>query len=121
MTAWYFSSLKAGEFHGGADSYPGAIRITADNPDPYSHVSIFPEMLTVYIRLIGSGFGDFDAKGVPHSGVLDHAVMWTPWYDITAEFGSMNVPVQDFLAAVGSQSPTQLTTLLNAGDDWISG
>jgi Ca2+-binding RTX toxin-like protein len=121
MSTWYFSSLRAGEFHGGPDDSPGAFRITADNPDPYSHASVFPEMLTVFIRLIATGLGDFDGKTVPHSGTLDSAVMLTPWYAVTAEFHRMNVPVEDFLTAVGSQSPSQLTDLLTASDDWIIG
>lgn len=118
MTAWNIRPL--GAVHRVADNDPSWVRLVADDRDPWGH--LFPaDWMVTDVRLIGANFADFDAKGIPHSGTVEQAVLTTPWYEVYAQFSGMSVPAQDLIAALSSSDPSQLTSLLTTGDDVIYG
>jgi Ca2+-binding RTX toxin-like protein len=119
MTSWVFPVLNA--LHRVADSDPSWVKLSADDNDPFGHASYNHDAFTIYVRLIGTAFGDFDTKGVPHSGVVHEAVLFTASNALAPQFSGLSLSVNDVLAALGSQSPSQLTTLLNPGDDTLYG
>lgn len=96
------------------------LRQVSAQPGEISFRSTYDYGLADGLRLRGSGFGDFDANGVPHSGVVTGATLQNN-AGFLVYFEELSVPVTQFLAVIGSNDPAQLRALLLAGDDRIEG
>ncbi|MES2722473.1 MAG: calcium-binding protein [Pseudomonadota bacterium] len=80
-------------------------------------LDIHADVLTIRIR--GSGFGDFDANGVPHSGTVTGASLFSGTFEVF--FSELNMPVPAFLAMMDSNDPARMRAGLTGGNDLIEG
>ena len=89
--------------------------------DPWAGAGV-PEAHTyaMQLRLRGSGFGDFDANGVPRSGLVTGVTLANN-YGFVVYFEALNLPVSQFMAVLGSRDPAALRSLLLGGNDEIGG
>jgi hypothetical protein len=120
MTAWTFLGLQTSHLHQVASSDPGAVELKSDL-DPYSFASIIPSLYISTIRLIGNNLGDFDAQGIPHSGVVTQFVLFRITGPLEMQVSGIAVSPDDLLAAFNSQDPARLTAVLTAGGAQIEG
>lgn len=79
-----------------------------------------PNFGSINMTLVGRGWGDFDAAGVPHTGTLESASLHGINY-LNVTFYDLNVPIWQFIEMISSNDPTKIKNLLLTGDDKIIG
>jgi Ca2+-binding RTX toxin-like protein len=79
-----------------------------------------PNFGSINMTLMGSGWGDFDAAGVPHTGMVESASLHGLTY-LNVTFYNLNVPIWQFIETISSSDPTKIKTLLLTGNDRIVG
>jgi Ca2+-binding RTX toxin-like protein len=118
MQVWTYRGLATSHLHATADS-PIEAAFQSDL-DPYAYSTPDFELLKGWLKIDGTGFGDFDTHGVPHSGTVTSAIISTPAFPVLT-LDQISIPVGVFLAAIGSNDSTLLQNTLLGGDDLIDG
>lgn len=91
-------------------------------PGPGYTVVVLTNAAGDQLRLIGTGFGNYDSNGVPHSGVVSQFDIINKsdnqqWINV----GIAPTAVSDLLTAIGTLDNAHLLTYLFSGNDGING
>jgi len=119
MSDWIYPSL-APEYLRGSGLANGVLKMQSSR-DYNSFAGVpTPSIQALYLELGGTGWGEYDAKGVPHVGTVASAKIYGPDY-FNVYLEDINLSAEEFFALLGSPDKMKMFDVLFSGNDIING